>query len=69
METAQTLETSTFDNVAIADLGSIATRVVVLPPKKRKDQAESAPPAAPPLDAEPDELLPDASATLVSAAP
>lgn len=63
MEPAQTAEVATFDDVAVADLGSIAIRVVVLPPKKRKDADEASAADIAPLDAEADEPLPDTGAT------
>jgi hypothetical protein len=63
MESTQTQQVALFDDVAVGQLGSISIRVVVLPPKKRKG-AEDAPEAdIAPLDAEADELLPDAGAT------
>lgn len=57
------LATPTYDHVALADLGSISIRVVVLPPKKRKDESGPAPADTTPLDADPEEMLPEAGAT------
>ncbi len=62
MESVQIVESATFDNVAIAALGAISIRVVVLPPKK-KGHSEVEPTEATPLDADADEALPDTSAT------
>jgi hypothetical protein len=68
LEAAETIEThATFDDVAVEDLGSIAIRVVVMPPKEKKADKASASEAAAPLDLDPDELLPEADSTSLGA--
>src|SRR4051794_3743877 len=50
---------ATFDDVPVEDLGSIAIRVVVMPPKEKRGSTLASEKAVP-LDLDPDELLPEA---------
>jgi hypothetical protein len=59
-EAAQVLEaTPLFDEIPIDHLGSIAIRVVVLPPKPKKNAQKEDPPEELPLDLQSEEMLPD----------
>ncbi len=61
-EAAQVLDTQIFDEIPVEHLGSIAIRVVVLPPKTKKDDKPASAPTLP-LDFDPEEMLPDAGST------
>lgn len=66
-EAAQVIETTqVFDEIPIEELGSIAIRAVVLPPKPKKAGQQSAQIAAVPLDLDADEMLPERGATPLS---
>ena len=63
-EAAALAQQPLFENVSVAELGSIAIRVIVLPPKAKKPSGETkAAEAVVPLDVEPDEYLADVGST------